>query len=321
MYTTFYKLREEPFHLTSDPKFFHLAEPHSIAATTVVEAVIQRKGFVVMTGAVGTGKTTVLHAALRILNQESIGFPVATAFVVNPVMSREEFLETILSEFETSSSGVTKPTRLAALHRMFLDMQVKGGTSVLLLDEAHLLSTELLEEIRLLSNDDTYQEKLLQVILCGQPELLPKLQRPELRALRQRISTSCSLRPLSFPEVRGYVAKRLYTAGLDASSYPFPTPALEKIFQHSGGVPRLINLICDSSLRIGCKLKHPLISGDIVEEAASELTLKQPICPSDPSEETSAAIIGTEVVNELATKSVVDLLITVMKQRRTSVTG
>lgn len=317
MYTAFYKLREEPFQLTSDPRFFHLAEPHSIAATTVVQSVMQRKGFVVMTGAVGTGKTTVLHAALRLLTQESLGCPVATAFVVNPVMNRDEFLETIVAEFETSSTGLTKPTRLAALHRMFLDMHAKGGTSVLLLDEAHLLSTELLEEIRLLSNADTYQEKLLQIVLCGQPELLRKLQKPELRALRQRISSSCTLRPLSLPEVRAYVAKRLYTAGLDDSLYPFPTSALEKIFQHSGGVPRLINLICDSCLRAGYKLKQPVISVDIVEEAASELTLKQPAGALDDS---SAAMIGTDTVNELATQSVVDLLITAMKQRRASAT-
>lgn len=318
MYTAYYKLSEKPFQLTSNPKFFHLAEPHALAATTVVEAVIHRKGFVVMSGQIGTGKTTVLHAALQILSQASVRCPIASAFILNPMLSREEFLETIISEFEISCSSTSKPARLAALHRMLLDMQVKAGTSVLFVDEAHLLSTELLEEIRLLSNADTHQEKLLQIILCGQPELLPRLQKPEMRALRQRIASSCTLRPLSSTESRAYIADRLKAAGLHSATSPFPTPALERIFHYTQGVPRLINLLCDSCLTIGHKLRQPLISTDIVEEAAIQAGMKE--TPSEPSvsDELAALNIGKEVVEDFAKKTVFDLLIGAMKQRRTT---
>src|SRR6267378_1371407 len=198
MYTAFYNLREEPFRLTSDPRFFHLAEPHAAALATLVEAVMRRKGFVLMTGPIGTGKTTVVHTALQILTERAAtNHPISSAFILNPTLSREEFLEMLLSEFEIPCTSASKPARLAALQRMLLETQRKGGTSLLLVDEAHLLTPELLEEIRLLSNADTYQEKLLQIVLCGQPELLALLRKPELRALRQRVASSCSLRPLN----------------------------------------------------------------------------------------------------------------------------
>ena len=165
MYTNFYNLREEPFRLTSDPRFFHLAEPHAAALATVVEAVMRRKGFVLMTGPIGTGKTTVVHTALQILTERAANnHPISSAFILNPTLSREEFLEMLLSEFEITCTSTSKPARLAALQRMLLETQRKGGTSLLLVDEAHLLTPELLEEIRLLSNADTYQEKVLQIL-------------------------------------------------------------------------------------------------------------------------------------------------------------
>ena len=318
MYTAYYKLREEPFQLTPNPRFFHLAEPHAVAATTVVEAVIHRKGFVIMSGQIGTGKTTVLHAALQILSQASVGCPIASAFILNPMLSREEFLETIISEFEISCTSTSKPARLAALHRMLLDMQAKAGTSVLFVDEAHLLSIELLEEIRLLSNADTHQEKLLQIILCGQPELLPRLQHPEMRALRQRIASSCTLRPLSSCESQAYIADRLQAAGLHGATSLFPAPALGRIFHYTHGVPRLINLLCDSCLTIGCKTGQPLISVDIVEEAAAQLGMKETASEPSISDQLAALAIGKEVVEDLTKKTVFDLLIGAMKQRRTT---
>ncbi len=284
MYTEYYNLREEPFRLTSDPRFFHLAEPHAVALSTVVEAVVRRKGFVVLSGQIGTGKTTVLHAALRILSERaSANKPLASAFVLNPMLTRDEFLEMILAEFEISSAGVSKPARLAALQGMLLSSLSKGGTSVLLVDEAHLLSTELFEEIRLISNADTYQEKPLQIILCGQPELLTILQRPKLRALRQRIASSCTLRPLTLPELRVYIAERLHAAGFQGGTHPFPSSVIERIFQHTQGVPRLINLLCDACLTIGYKTQRMLIQVDMVEEAAAELGMDQaPVVTPSP---------------------------------------
>lgn len=323
MYTSFYNLREEPFRLTSDPRFFHLAEPHAAALATLVEAVMRRKGFVVMSGQIGTGKTTVLYTGLQILTERAaVSNPIASAFILNPMLTREEFLEMIITEFEIPCATTSKPARLAALHRMLLNMQRRGGTSVLLVDEAHLLSADLLEEIRLLSNADTYQEKLLQIVLCGQPELLTILRRPELRALQQRIASSCALRPLSFPEMRAYIAERLYAAGLRSTSYPFPTSALEGIFRFSHGVPRLINLLCDACLAIGYKTQRPLIHMDIVEEAATELDMKE-TDPVPPVREKAVAptsapvsLKGNEPEKDVTMKSAVDVLIQAMKQRR-----
>jgi general secretion pathway protein A len=276
MYETFFGLREEPFRLTSDPRFFHLAEPHAAALTTLLEAVTRRKGLVLVTGPCGTGKTMVVHATLHILSaQAKSRQPISTAFVFNPTLSREEFLEMTLAEFAIPCTATSKPARLAALHKMLLERHTLGGTSLLLIDEAHLLTDELLEEIRLLSNADTCKEKLLQIVLCGQPELLTLLSRPESRGLRQRIASACSLRPLVFQEFEAYVAERLHAAGFRGPTSPFPTPVLEEVFRRTEGVPRLINLFCDACLTIGCKGQKLLIDLAVVEEAASALGMNK----------------------------------------------
>ncbi len=320
MYTTFYNLREEPFRLTSDPRFFHLAEPHAAALATLVEAVMRRKGFVLMTGPIGTGKTTVVHTALQILTERAATHhPISSAFILNPILSRDEFLEMLLSEFEIQCASTSKPARLAALQRMLLETQRKGGTSLLLVDEAHLLTPELLEEIRLLSNADTYQEKLLQIVLCGQPELLGLLRKPELRALRQRVASSCSLRPLSLPEVRAYIAERLHSAGFRGTASPFPTHVLEEIVRLTEGVPRLVNLLCDACLTFGCKAHRPVIDLVIVEEAATELGLNVPHI--EPEIELKGVVSGNgaggkEVAGDVVIGTALDLLVQAMKRRR-----
>src|SRR5437879_1517390 len=247
MYTSFYNLREEPFRLTSDPRFFHLAQPHAAALAALVEAVMRRKGFVVLTGPIGTGKTTVVHTALQILTERAASrHPISSAFILNPTLSCEEFLEMLLAEFEIPCTSTSKPARLSALQRMLLETQRNGGTSLLLVDEAHLLAPDLLEEIRLLSNADTYQEKLLQIVLCGQPELLSLLRKPELRALRQRVASSCSLRPLSFPELRAYITERLHSAGFRGTASPFAMQVLEEIVRLTEGVQRLVRWLWDA---------------------------------------------------------------------------
>jgi general secretion pathway protein A len=271
MYTRFYELKEEPFRLTPDPRFLHLADPHRAALKLLLQGVIQRKGFLVVTGPVGTGKTTLLHTALQILSEKSgPGNRVVSAFLVNPTLSPSELLEAMLDEFEISCSSPTKPARLAAFHQMLYQTQQQGGTSLLLIDEAHLMSVELLEEIRLLGNTDTYQEKLIQIVLSGQPELFRVLHRPELRALQQRIAGTCQLRPLSLPETRAYIAERLHAAGL-RGAVPFTTTAMESVHNLSGGVPRLINLLCDSSLSIGFEIEKRQIDQAIVKQAAEDL--------------------------------------------------
>jgi general secretion pathway protein A len=320
MYTSYYNLREEPFRLTSDPRFFHLAEPHAAALATLVEAVMRRKGFVLMTGPIGTGKTTVVHTALQILTERAApNHPMSSAFILNPTLSREEFLEMLLSEFEISCTSTSKPARLSALQRMLLETQRKGGTSLLLVDEAHLLTPELLEEIRLLSNSDTYQEKLLQIVLCGQPELLGLLRKPELRALRQRVASSCSLRPLSLLEVRAYIAERLHSAGFRGTASPFPIQVLEEIVRLTEGVPRLLNLLCDACLTIGCKAHRPVIDLGIVAEAATELGLNETHVEPEIELRGVAAGNGTggkEVTGDAVIGSALDLLVQAMKKRR-----
>ena len=317
MYTTFYNLREEPFRLTSDPRFFHLAQPHAAALAALVEAVMRRKGFVLLTGPIGTGKTTVVHTALQILTERAAtSHPISSAFILNPTLSREEFLEMLLTEFEIPCTSTSKPARLAALQRMLLETQRNGGTSLLLVDEAHLLTPELLEEIRLLSNADTYQEKLLQIVLCGQPELLNLLRKPELRALRQRVASNCSLRPLSFPELRAYMSERLHSAGFRGPTSPFPTATLEEIFRLSEGVPRLINLLADACLTLGCKARRPVIDLAVVEEAASELGMKETFVEPEVEERSTVAGHGKELAGDAAVGSALDLLVHAMKRRR-----
>jgi general secretion pathway protein A len=273
MYLSFYQLKEPPFRLTPDPRFLHLAEPHRVVLTSLVEGVLLRKGIIVATGPIGTGKTTLLHAALQLLSGPAIAKSlISSAFILNPVLTRDELLEAILDEFNITSTGPSKPRRLMALHQMLLETQYRGGTAVLIIDEAHLLTPELLEEVRLLNNTDTYHEKLLQVILCGQPELQPLLARPEMSALRQRIASRCVLRPLSAAETRAYIAERLHAAGLRAAS-PFAGAALDEIHAVTKGVPRLINLVCDGALSLGFSQQRKQIAPDLITEAAAVLEL------------------------------------------------
>jgi general secretion pathway protein A len=270
MYLNFYGLEKEPFRLTPDLRFLHLAEAHRNVLATLLSGIVGRKGFLVMTGPIGTGKTTLLHATLYALAQHFKGNQrINSAFLVNPTFSREDFLEAVLDEFEVQCSATSKPKRLAALHEVLLEAQRRGSTSVLFVDEAHLLSTELLEEIRLLSNLDTYQEKLLQIVLSGQPELCKLLISPQLSALRQRVAVRAQLRELTAPESRGYIAERLHSAGLRGSS-PFTGAALDAIYELSQGVPRVINLLCDRCLLLGFGAKIKSITAEIVQIAADE---------------------------------------------------
>ncbi len=250
VYLEFYKLREEPFRLTPDPKFLQMAEPHRNALTALGEGVIGRTGLMVFSGPVGTGKTTILNGLLSLLDTSFPTNKLRTAFIVNPRLRSEELLETLLLEFEVSSSSPSKPCRIAALQGLMFAAAKDGGTCLLIVDEAHLLAVDALEEIRLLMNAESYHQKLLQVILCGQPELAGLLRDPALRSLRQRIAVRATLRELSPSETRMYISERLRIAGLQKSP-PFTTSAFHKIYEYSGGVPRLINLLSDTSLAIG----------------------------------------------------------------------
>jgi general secretion pathway protein A len=314
MYLSFYQVKDEPFRLTPDPRYLHLSEPHQFALTVVLEGIFYRKGLVMITGAIGTGKTTIVHTALQLFTDRKM--PVKSALLFNPMLTRDEFLEMMLDEFEISCPSTSKPRRLAALHEMLLETQRAGGTAVLFIDEAHLLSPELLEEIRLLGNADTHHEKLLQIVLSGQPELLTVMNRPSLSALKQRIAARAHLRPLTAMETSVYIGERLHAAGLEGNS-PFTAQALEAIHRHSGGVPRLINLVCEGCLSLGFKTGRATIQPGMVDDAAISLGLFHAV----PSQEGRTAAPEAVPVAVGGPKSTVDVLIESMKRRRGSARG
>ena len=268
MYLTFYNLKDEPFRLSPEPKFLQMA--HQSALRTLVSGVAHRKGLMILTGPIGVGKTTVLNTLLTLLAllaKSSIKkFP--TALIINPRLSRDELLESILTDFHITTSHSSKPQRLVALQSLLLSAQRQGGTALLAVDEAHLLSADVLEELRLLMNADSYQGKLLQILLCGQPELIERLKSPKLEAVRQRIAVATALRNLTAEETQTYVAQRLRAAGL-SGAFPFTTKAVEMVHLFTQGVPRLINTICDSCLTIGFERKQSEIGEGIVTEALS----------------------------------------------------
>ncbi len=275
MYSSFYGLKQEPFRLTPDPRFLHLAEPHRNTLRALVEGVATRKGLQISIGPIGTGKTTLLYCLQHILSHEaSRERPIRSAFVVNPTLTQEELFEALFEELEIRASAPTKPARLRALHELLLASHKNNGSVVVIIDEAHLMSPELIEEIRLLMNLDNYPVPVLQIILAGQPELFPLLMKPALAALRQRISVVTKLRALTLPESRAYIAERLHVAGLRGDN-PFTTPALEEIFRLTEGVPRLINSVCDHSLSVGFRRQMNRIGSDVVMEAAEEMGMAQ----------------------------------------------
>lgn len=312
MYTDYYHLKEEPFRLTPDPRFLHMTEPYRAALNALLYGVTMRRGIAVVTAPVGCGKTTLLHTLLELLAQGRISKgDCASALIVNPTLSRDEFFELLLDEFEISCPSTSKSQRLLALERMFRTVDSRGGTCILFIDEAHLLSIELLEEIRLLTNIDTRNGKLLQVILSGQVELFELLDKPETRALRQRIATRCQIPALSLPDTRIYITERLRAAGLSGPD-PFSTTAVEVIHRYAQGMPRLINLICDSCLSMGLQGQRSVIDASIVHEAAAALDLREAQIVEPSVSQHLLSPLLPEPSKTLG--STVDILIRAMKQ-------
>src|SRR6478752_4874999 len=276
MYSTFYGLKQDPFRLTPDPRFLHLAEPHRNTLRAMVEGVAGRKGLQIAIGPIGTGKTTLLYCLQHILSHEATRErPLRSAFVVNPTLTTDELFEALFDELEIHAAAPTKPARLRALHELLLASHKSNSAVVVIIDEAHLMPAELIEEVRLLMNLDNYPVNVLQIILCGQPELLPLLMKPELAALKQRISVVTKLRALTLTETRAYIAERLHVAGLRGEN-PFNTSALEEVFRLTNGVPRLINSLCDHTLSAGFRHQQKNRGADLVLEAAEEMGLEHP---------------------------------------------
>lgn len=245
MYLDFYQFRERPFNLTPDPRFLFYSERHREALNHMLYGVQERKGFIQITGEVGAGKTTLCRAFL-----ERLGDEYTTALLLNPILTANQLLKAILAEFDVPVPYNNRAESLERLNRFLLDELSADRDVVLIIDEAQDLTPELLEQVRLLSNLETDQVKLLQILLIGQPELKERLEGPDLRQLRQRITVRFHLPPLNRHETREYVDHRLRVAG-PGKPPSFSAAAMRRVYRYSGGVPRLINAACDKSLLAG----------------------------------------------------------------------
>ena len=264
MYNQFYGLTRSPFEMAPDPSFLVLQETHREGLATLVYGVESRKGFVLLTGEVGTGKTTLLHALLGQLDSTT-----SSAYIFNPKL---DFFQMFLEELGIESKCETKADYLLALNEFLIDRLERNETVLLIIDEAQNLSPEMLEEIRLLSNLETSSSKLLQIMLVGQPELNDLLARPELRQLRQRIVLRHHLRPFSAKEMNEYVDQRLAMAGYTGGGI-LTRSARRRLFQITGGIPRLINVVCDSSLLTAYGRGENRIDAKTIQEIARDLML------------------------------------------------
>lgn len=269
MYESFYGLKENPFNVTPNPDYLYLGESHREALAQLLYGVREKKGFIVITGEVGTGKTTLLHYLLEKLDGNN---HTRTAFLFNPKLTVNDFIQYILKDLGVRVQGQTKGEYLHHLHRYLLNAYRRDERVVLIVDEAQGLKPELLEEIRLLSNLETSRSKLLQIVLVGQPELDKTLSQPEFRQLRQRINLRFQLSPLSFKETKEYIEKRLRIAG--ATEPIFTEKAIKEIYRRSGGIPRLINILCDNALLNGFALDQKVVDERSVREVSADLQLK-----------------------------------------------
>ena len=245
MYEDFYGFHEPPFNITPDPRFLFYSERHREAFDHLLFGIAERKGFIQLTGEVGAGKTTLCRALF-----EHLGETYETALVLNPRMTSLELLRSILTEFGLDSSGEDRLTGLETLNRFLLDQVEHGKDVVVVIDEAQTMGVDLLEEVRLLSNLETDQRKLLQIVLIGQPELRVLLNDKRLRQLRQRITVRYHLKPLTVHETGHYIGHRMRLAGANGRPV-FGHWALRWVYHYSKGVPRLINAVCDKTLLCG----------------------------------------------------------------------
>jgi general secretion pathway protein A len=271
MYKAFFHLTRNPFDLTPDPTCFVPTTRHNETLASLYYGVRRHKGFVVVTGEVGTGKTLLLRCLLRLLEESR---DVAYAYLFHNSLTPNEFLQYILLDFGLPASGKNKTEMLFELSQFLLSRNSRQLTTVLIVDEAHHLSKELLEEVRLLSNLETFDDKLLQIVLVGQPELDLKLDSIGLRQLKQRIALRTQLGPLNLEETQRYIEHRLQVAGSDVEQVTlFPPKTVAKIYEYSKGFPRLINTVCENALITGYARQSSTITPDIIEEVAREFRL------------------------------------------------
>jgi len=270
MYNKFFGLKESPFNVNPDPRYLYLTSHIHEALACLVYGIQARKGFVLLTGEVGTGKTTVLNKLLEWCRQERI----STAFMFNPRLSELEFFDYMMADFGVACDSTMKSRTLMKLNQWLLEQYQSGGRAVLIVDEAQNLSSEMLEEIRLLTNLETSTAKLLQIVLAGQPELEEKINDSQLRQLRQRITLWAKTGPLTLLETQGYIKERLRIAG-NTGEEIFGPEAIEAVHRHAGGIPRITNLLCEHALISAFVGHSKTVSAKMVEEVARDFDLQE----------------------------------------------
>ena len=268
MYKEFFGLRATPFNVNPDPRYLFLTRHTEEALACLTYGIQSRKGFVLLTGEVGTGKTTLINKLLEWLRLQQV----ATAFVFNSRMNVPQFLDYMMADFGIPCETKSKSQILQRLYNWLLDRYRAGETAVLIVDEAQNLTDEVLEEIRMLTNLETFTEKLLQIVLVGQPELETKLKQPQLRQLRQRLTLRAKTHPLTLEETKAYVQQRLRIAGSDGRQI-FEPEALVAIHKYSNGIPRVVNLVCEHCLVSAFVDQKPTIPPAIVDVVAGDFDL------------------------------------------------
>jgi type II secretory pathway predicted ATPase ExeA len=269
MYKEFFGLRANPFNVNPDPRYLFLTRHTEEALACLTYGIQSRKGFVLLTGEVGTGKTTLINKLLEWLRLQQV----ATAFVFNSRLNVPQFLDYMMTDFGIPVESESKSQILQRLYNWLLDRYRAGETAVLIVDEAQNLSEEVLEEIRMLTNLETFTEKLLQIVLVGQPELEVKLKQPQLRQLRQRLTLRAKTHPLSLEETKAYIQQRLRIAGSKGEQI-FEPEALLAIHRDSQGIPRVVNLICEHCLVSAFVDQKKTVSADVVESVSRDFDLR-----------------------------------------------
>lgn len=265
MYKDFFGLKEKPFNVTADPNFLFFSRKHREAFNHLIYGIKERKGFLEITGEIGTGKTTLCRALLSQLDEKR-----KTAFILNSNLPENQLLLAIATDFGLLIKHKTKINILLELNQFLIEQLKSGYNVILIIDEAQNLKTVQLEQIRLLSNLETDKEKLIQIILVGQPELKIKLNSPGLEQLRQRIAVRYHILPLEKEEVGDYIYHRLRVAG-SSGNIQFEIDAINEIYNYSGGIPRLINLVCDKALLLGFVLETKIMTSDMIRRSIEEI--------------------------------------------------